>query len=91
MDYITTTETGWMDVVPELKMPSAMRIYGSTPPSLDELRDISEHYCRLMVDAKHRLLEEPNLGDEARFVCAKAFDRAIRKNAEFVARYNVNS
>lgn len=91
MDYITATETGWMDVVPELKMPNAMRIYGSTPPTLDELRDIAEHYCRLMVEAKWRLLQEPNLGEEARFACVKAFDRAIRRNAEFVARYKHSS
>lgn len=87
MNFITVTSTGWGDVVPELKVQRAVEWYGSTKPSLDELRAIADHYCRMMLEAKTVLLEAPNLHFDERMNGIRTLDRAINENAEFVARF----
>lgn len=87
MDYIVVSNTGLFIAAPELDIRRAMMIYGETPPSVDELRDIADHYCRIMLDAKARVLLDPTVGDFLRSACLGAFDYAILDNAAFVASY----
>eukprot|EP00873_Tetraselmis_striata_P043887 jgi/Tetstr1/464151/TSEL_008956.t1 len=85
--YVSPNELGFMEVAPELRITNALRIYGCTPPSLEELRAIADHYCRMMIDTKAAIRADPRLSDRYKMESAMALDHAIRINSELVAMY----
>lgn len=87
MDYVSPNELGFMEVAPELRITNALRIYGCTPPSLEELRAIADHYCRMMIDTKAAIRADPRLSDRYKMESAMALDHTIRINSELVAMY----
>lgn len=88
MDYIVEDRTGWISVAPELSLFHAIEIYGATPPSRQELRDISDHFCRLLMQAKEQARNAPDLDARTRAVCVRAIDGVIVQNAQILALYD---
>lgn len=88
MEFILVTPTGAFEVVPELKISNAIACYGSTPPTVAEVRRISVHYIKLLMDAMERIIRRPNMTAITKTACLVALRDAMRDNAAFSCKYS---